>query len=52
MYITILDYSEGKVHIVKLPDSINIEAYIDEHYGLDNTSYMLTEQLNLEVTYI
>ena len=52
MYITILDYSEGKVDIVKVPDNTVVEAYVDEHYGLDVTSYMVTDQLNLEVTYI
>ena len=52
MYITILDYSEGKVHIVEVPRGTNIEEYVDEFYGLGNTSYMTTEKLNLEVTYI
>jgi hypothetical protein len=52
MYVTILDYSEGKVYAIKVPDTTDIEAYVDKHYGLSNTSYMITDQLNLEVTYI
>jgi len=52
MYITILDYSEGKVNIVEVPRGTNIEEYVDKHYGLDTTSYMTTEKLNLEITYI
>lgn len=52
MYISILDYQEAKVTIIKVPTGIDVEEYIDDVYGLSNVSYMTSEQLNLEVTYI
>jgi hypothetical protein len=50
MYISILDYTNGKVVIHRVPNSIDAEDYVSEHFGLDNTEYMTTEELELDIS--
>ena len=50
MYINILDYVEGKVIIVEVDDSIDVEDYVSEEFGLDNVAYMAVHALKLEIT--
>ena len=50
MYITILDFTNGKVVIHKVPNSIDAEDYVSEHFGLDNTEYMTTDELDLDIS--
>ena len=49
MYINILDYENGKVIIQKVPEDTDVEEFVSEKYGADNTFYMTTLSLNLEV---
>ena len=51
MILTILDYSRGKTTIITdFPKGDNAEEFVSSFYGLDNTEYMLTENLALEIT--
>lgn len=50
MYISILDYTNGKVVIHQVHNSIDVEDYVSEHFGLDNTEYMATEELDLDIS--
>lgn len=49
MYISILDYVDGKVIIVEVDDSIDVEDYVSEEFGLDNVAYMSVATLKLEI---
>jgi hypothetical protein len=49
MYITTLHYGFGKTFIDKVDDDIDAEEFVSENYGLDETYYMTTNELNLEV---
>jgi hypothetical protein len=49
MYISILNYETGKVIIHKVEDTVDAEDYVSENYGLSNTYYMTTAELELEV---
>ncbi len=49
MYITTLHYGLGKTFIDKVDNDIDAEDFVSENYGLDNTYYMTTIELNLEV---
>jgi hypothetical protein len=48
MYITILDFNTGRVVIHKINKNIDGEDYVSEHFGLDNTEWMVTEELTLD----
>jgi len=50
MYISVLDYRQGKIFIHEVPNSIDAEDYVSEHFGLDNIEWMTTEDLILEVS--
>ena len=52
MYITILHYEIGKVIIDEVDDDIDCESYVSEKYGLDDTYFMSTYKLNLEINTI
>lgn len=52
MYVYILDYLTGDLHIDQVPAGTDIEDYVDDKYGLSNTEYMTTEKLNINVTTI
>jgi len=49
MYISILDYSIGKVIIVKVPEGTDAESYVREHLDLEGLEYMTTSELSLEI---
>lgn len=53
MYLSILDFMNGKVIIHKIPDGLDIseyvEDYITENYSIKHVEYMITEKLNLEI---
>ena len=49
MYISILDFSNAKVIIIEVDDSIDAEDYVSEKFGLDNVAYMTTDKLNLKI---
>ena len=49
MYITILDFENGTVEVRKLPTYIDAEEYVSENYGLDNTEYLVTDELKLNI---
>jgi len=49
MYISVLDYLNAKVVIVEVEDNIDVEEYVSEHFGLDNTEYMAIDVLKLEI---
>lgn len=50
MYISILDYTNGRVVIHRVPNSIDAEDYVSEHFGLDNTEWMTTMELELDIS--
>lgn len=51
MYITILDYSIGMVHICAIPDNIDPEDFIiNKGFNLSTINYIVTEGLNLNIT--
>lgn len=50
MYISILDYANGRVIIHQVPNSIDAEDYVSEHFGLDSVYYMTTMELELDVS--
>jgi hypothetical protein len=49
MYLSILDYRDGKVIINIIPDDIDAEEYVSDLYGLDNVSYMTTKVLSVDI---
>lgn len=49
MYISILDYVEAKVVIVKVHDGVDAETYVGETFGLDNVEWMASDSINLEI---
>ena len=49
MYISILDFVEAKVVIVKVDNNIDAEDYVSENFGLDNVEWMTSDSLNLEI---
>jgi hypothetical protein len=55
MYITVLDYSRGKVTIEEISDNIFfshedfLENYIEDNYDYDNCHYMTTAKLDLNI---
>jgi len=49
MYLSILDYRDGKVIISLIPDHYDAEEYVSDVYGLDNVEWMVTETLNLDI---
>jgi hypothetical protein len=49
MYLSILDYRDGKVIINVIPDNLEVEEYVSDVYGLDNVSYMVTDKLNIDL---
>jgi len=49
MYLSILDYRDGKVIINVIPDNLEVEEYVSDVYGLDNVQYMVTDRLNIDV---
>lgn len=49
MYISILDFVQGKVFIVEINDTIDADEYVSEEFGLDNVSYMTMDKLRLEI---
>ena len=53
MYLSILDFVNGRVIIHKIPDGLDIaeyvEDYITENYSIKDVEYMITEKLNLEI---
>lgn len=49
MYITTLHYGLGKTFIDKVDNNIDAEEFVSENYGLDDTYYMTTNELSLEV---
>lgn len=49
MYITVLDFELGKVFIHKVDDDVDAEDFVSDVHGLDDTLYMTTTELNLEV---
>jgi hypothetical protein len=49
MYITILDFKNGMVEVRKLPAYVDAEEYVSENYGLDNTEYLVTDELKLNI---
>ena len=50
MYISILDFASAKVIIRRVDDSIDAEDYVSEHFGLDNTEWMTTMELELDIS--
>jgi hypothetical protein len=50
MYISILDYTNGKVIIHQVNNSIDAEDYVSDHFGLDNVEWMTTEELELDIS--
>jgi len=53
MYLSILDFMNGRVIIHKIPDGLDIEEYIEDYitdnFSISNVEYMTTEKLNLEI---
>jgi hypothetical protein len=49
MYITVLDYENGKVIINKLPKDIDAEEWFNDNFDESNCYYMTTSELSLEV---
>ena len=49
MYISILDFVEAKVFIIKIDDNIDAEDYVSENFGLSNVEWMTSDSLNLEI---
>lgn len=50
MYISILDFTNGRVIIHQVNNSIDAEDYVSEHFGLDNVEYMTTDNLELDMS--
>ena len=50
MYISVLDYTNGKIIIHEVRNSTDAEDYVSEHFGLDNVEWMVTEDLILDVS--
>lgn len=50
MYISILDYNNGRVVIHQVHNSIDAEDYVSEHFGLSNVEWMVTEDLDLDIS--
>lgn len=53
MYLSILDYRDGKVLIHKIPDGLDIEEYVEDYisdnFDMRHVEYMTTSELNLEI---
>jgi hypothetical protein len=53
MYLSILDFQNGRVIIHKIPDGLDIEEYVEDYitdnFSISNVEYMTTEKLNLEL---
>jgi len=49
MYITTLQYGLGKTFIDKVEDGIDAEEFVNENYGSEDTWYMTTNELNLQI---
>jgi hypothetical protein len=49
MYISILNFAEGKVIIVDVDDSIDAGDYISENFGWSNVEWMTSDSLKLEI---
>ena len=49
MYLTILDYTNGRVIIDEIPDVIDAETYIEEKYPDIEMLYMSTPELKLSI---
>lgn len=49
MYLSVLDYSTGRVVITQIPDQIDAEQYVSDMFGLDNVEYMTSHKLDLQV---
>lgn len=49
MYISVLDFSVGKVFIIEVDDSVDVEDYVSEEFGLSNVEYMVTDTLKLKI---
>lgn len=49
MYLSILDYRDGKTIISLIPDNIDAEQYVSDLYGLENVEWMVTDTLNLDI---
>lgn len=49
MYISMLDYENGKVIIQEVDEDTDVGEYMAANYDLDNIYYMTTLSLNLEV---
>ena len=49
MYISILNFSNGRVVIHRVSDDVDAEDYVSENFGLDNVDYMTTMDLDLEM---
>lgn len=52
MYITVLDYNQGKTYIYKVEDGIDSEEFICERFKLSNIEWMSSQHLNLETIII
>lgn len=50
MYISVLDYRQGRVVIHEVHNSVDAEDYVSDHFGLDNVEWMVTEDLILDVS--
>ena len=53
MYLSILDYRNGKVLIHKIPDGLDIEEYVEDYitdnFDMRHVEYMTTSELNLDI---
>ena len=49
MYLTILDYTNGKVIIDDVPELDDVNEYIEENYPEIDCHFMITETLNLSI---
>jgi len=53
MYLSILDFVNGRVIVHKIPNGLDIEEYVEDYitdnFSISNVEYMTTEKLNLEL---
>ena len=53
MYLSILDFVNGRTIIHKIPDGLDIEEYVEDYitdnFSISNVEYMTTSELNLEI---
>jgi hypothetical protein len=48
MYITVLNFEEGKTYIYKVEDDIDCDEFVSSMFKLGNIEWMSSKDLNLE----